>query len=313
MARSRAVRTGGLAVAALLAVGAAVAALAGAFDLAIALVALLLGLGVAVSIDAWSRIRAGAERDKALALQMRGVRTAVRRINALTPEAEATAKARARERDAIGRENAAALRHQTSELEALLQALPRLGAHELLPPSGGFAMNARALAELSDVLLERRPTRVVELGSGTSSVWVARHLESTGGRLVSIEHDERYAAATRAQLARQGLTAIAEVRLAPLRDIGDGRRWYDRAALADLKDIDLLIVDGPPGAVCHHARKPALEVLRDSLRPGAIVMLDDADRSQEQEILAEWTARWPEFTRIDDGYSSLAVLVDEGF
>ncbi|MGH9270032.1 MAG: class I SAM-dependent methyltransferase, partial [Ilumatobacteraceae bacterium] len=37
-----------------------------------------------------------------------------------------------------------------------------------------------------------------------------------------------------------------------------------------------------------HARYPALPALRDRLLPGATVVLDDIERSGEQEVLRRW-------------------------
>ena len=76
-----------------------------------------------------------------------------------------------------------------------------------------------------------------------------------------------------------------------------GLRWYDEAALADgLREalqgdpIDLLVVDGPPAHAVGHglARYPALPALEDRLAPGATVVLDDAERPGEQEVLRRW-------------------------
>jgi hypothetical protein len=41
------------------------------------------------------------------------------------------------------------------------------------------------------------------------------------------------------------------------------------------------------------ARYPALPALRDKLRPGATVMLDDCHRRDEKETLRKWLAEVP--------------------
>jgi hypothetical protein len=62
-----------------------------------------------------------------------------------------------------------------------------------------------------------------------------------------------------------------------------------RAALGS-DPIDLLLVDGPPAYAAGHAlaRYPALPVLGDRLASGATVVLDDAERPGEQEVLRRW-------------------------
>ncbi len=54
--------------------------------------------------------------------------------------------------------------------------------------------------------------------------------------------------------------------------------------------IDLLVVDGPPAYAAGHglARYPALPVLCDLLAPRATVILGDAERPGEQEVLRRW-------------------------
>jgi predicted O-methyltransferase YrrM len=132
---------------------------------------------------------------------------------------------------------------------------------------------------------------VVELGSGTSTVWLAYALEQTGGRIVSLDHDPHYAQNTREMLRAHGLDQVAEVRDAPLAPITVREadfRWYDTGALSDLNDIDLLLVDGPPGSIGPLSRYPALSVLRPRLAAGATVVLDDLSREDEQETLRRW-------------------------
>ena len=73
----------------------------------------------------------------------------------------------------------------------------------------------------------------------------------------------------------------------------------------------MLLVDGPVGALGPQARYPALPLLRERLLPGAVVLLDDADRPEEQEVLARWQADWPELSsamlRLEKGAARLVV------
>jgi predicted O-methyltransferase YrrM len=117
---------------------------------------------------------------------------------------------------------------------------------------------------------------VVALGGGASTVWLAYALEKTGGRLVTIDHDEQAAERTRALLRAHDLTTV-EVKHAPLTELsveGGTVDWYDVDALDGLRDIDLLVVDGTiaPGP---DALAPALHVLGRRLAPGAAVVADE--------------------------------------
>ena len=58
--------------------------------------------------------------------------------------------------------------------------------------------------------------RILEIGTlgGYSAIWLARALPP-GGRLISLEYSPKHAEVARANLARAGLAAVAEVRVGP--------------------------------------------------------------------------------------------------
>jgi predicted O-methyltransferase YrrM len=163
---------------------------------------------------------------------------------------------------------------------------------------GHWAVSADFLIEISQRIIEDEPELVVELGSGLSTVVTALLLKHRGrGRMISIDHEAAFAATTRCDLAANDLTAFVEVRVAPLletRAFGGTRLWYDTQVLTDLTDIDLLVVDGPPMPIAPDIRYPSLAFFWDRLRPGACVLLDDADREGERTILERWRAEFPD-------------------
>ena len=203
------------------------------------------------------------------------------------------------------------LRAQTGEVEALVQLFQGFTPRAPMPSSGGFALNPTDLLDLLHLIRTRRPRLVLELGSGTSSVWIAYALEEVGGRLVSLDHDPGYAEKTRAQLAAHGLTGVAEVRDAPLRPVLlDDRSfpWYDTDALADLRAVDLLLIDGPPEKTGPDARYPAMRVLEDRLADAATVVFDDAHRHDEQVALRKWVETIEGLTEEGEALGRHAVL-----
>jgi len=171
-----------------------------------------------------------------------------------------------------------------------LRALP--GPY--LPWSSGSMRPAGLVEVCNDVVLNDR-RNIVELGSGVSTVIVARLLAQLGGavrrRLVAVEHDARWRRWVVGQLATEGLDAtVVEAPLQSAAD-GGGLAWYDEAAVDAAVDvIDLLVVDGPPAFEpgCGLARHRALVVLHDRLVAGATVVLDDVERPGEQEVLGRW-------------------------
>ncbi|GAA4910131.1 O-methyltransferase [Nesterenkonia rhizosphaerae] len=220
----------------------------------------------------------------------------------------------ARSRDRLMSRVQVAVREETRQVESLMQLLPQIQPRAILPPSGRWAMDARALLHLSDLVRNRQPKNIVELGGGTSTVWLGYLCESYGGKVVSIDHDEHFAEITRSSVHRHGLHSTAEVRTAPLEEIQVNKqvyRWYQTTALEDLKDIDLLVVDGPPASSGKDARLPAVPHLISKLSPRCLIVLDDAEREDEREVLDAWAKDLPDLERIDYGVSRLGVLARE--
>jgi predicted O-methyltransferase YrrM len=147
-------------------------------------------------------------------------------------------------------------------------------------------------AQLIGIIQVYKPQRILELGSGVSTVVMAMTLRDQGsGRITSVDHDPVYAVKTRKELAAQELHAWASVLDAPLVPCDTPRGaqpWYDLSVMDDLEQIDLLVVDGPLRKSCKNARLPAFELLRERLAPGAIVVLDDTVRDDESASVASW-------------------------
>jgi hypothetical protein len=153
-----------------------------------------------------------------------------------------------------------------------------------------WSMRPAAVASVAIELELRRRRTVVELGSGTSTLFFARILRGTGGRLVSFEHDPEWAAYLSRLLREEQLDDVARVELVDLVPPG----WYDADRLLARCPcgVDLLIVDGPPGSqdAAVLAREPAARVLKPKLAADFTIFLDDADRPAEQEIARRWEA-----------------------
>jgi len=195
------------------------------------------------------------------------------------------------------------------EVEALTQLFQRVKPRAAMPSSGQWALNPTGLLQVVSLIEQHRPSMIVELGSGTSTIWMGYALEQAGGgRLVSLEHLPDFADRTRILVDIHSLDKLVEVRDAPLRPIQLGETtspWYALDTLVDLPEIDLLFVDGPPGTAGPVARYPALPVLSDRLADGAIVVLDDFRRADETTIVERWCAEIPGLAQ------SVAILGDQ--
>ncbi|PJI94254.1 class I SAM-dependent methyltransferase [Luteimicrobium subarcticum] len=272
----------------------------------------LAGLGlvlVLLALDERRRARAVARALERRGTRLRGevealaveIATLREEVGGLRAEVPVSVDAAA-ERTAVRAETAVHLLEGTllTEAQALQQLLARYSPTVPLPDVAGWALAPSAILRLVD-LVERMPLDlVVECGSGTSTLWISHALRQRGrGRLVSLEHNARFAERTRALLADHGLAEYAEVRHCPLvpRATPHGEQsWYDVDA-ATLDDVGLLVVDGPPERTGPAARYPALPVLRRSLAPGATVVVDDVQRPDEAAAVRDWLREDPTLTK----------------
>jgi hypothetical protein len=129
----------------------------------------------------------------------------------------------------------------------------------------------------------------LELGAGQSSTLLTR-LREVGrieGSVHTIEHDEAWADRIAAQV-RHSVTRV------PLRaQVGSaGHRYvgYDFAGAELPRDVELLIVDGPPAGEPNgdHARMAAVQLTDRLAKDGFIVVIDDAERLGEAEVAGEF-------------------------
>ncbi len=167
-------------------------------------------------------------------------------------------------------------------------------------PATGWRLPDDAIDVIVGLVRQYEPALILECGSGRSTVALALAAGTYGGRVVSLEHREDYYAETLGMLEHAEVTS--EVRLAPIEPHGGSLppNWYARAAWEDLAGIGMLMVDGPPSAVGRLARLPAVPLLQDQLRPGCIVVLDDAQRPDEKAAIEKWGI---EMTLVEHGKS----------
>lgn len=168
-----------------------------------------------------------------------------------------------------------------------------LPEHADLPLLGGWAVSAPTLTAMVNEV-SRNPQRkiIVECGSGVSTIWLALACRRRGhGHVYALDHDRKFADGTRQYIDRNNLQDWATVLDAPLtlHEIhGQEYMWYSLDGLGDVKDIDLLFVDGPPGDTGPMARLPAFPALSSRLSNDAWVVLDDTIRKEERDIAASW-------------------------
>jgi predicted O-methyltransferase YrrM len=197
------------------------------------------------------------------------------------------------------------IRIEANHIEAAVALYGVISPRLPLPAFGGTAIEADTARELVSLVLQKHPRRVLECGSGLSTLLVGYALEKLGeGQVLSMEHLANWSDMTRTRIEQHGLQRHAAVFHAPLEEIEiSGMRrwkWYTPNCWVDWKQIDLLIIDGPPAWKDEFARYPALPLLWNYLGDGAVIFLDDTRRPGEKAVIAEWLALYGgKLNRID--------------
>ena len=166
------------------------------------------------------------------------------------------------------------------QFEAVEQLLPLLKLSAPLPPSRGWAASPDFLLTLAHVTKRVKPRLTVELGSGVSSLVLAK---SGAKKIVSLDHSEEFGNQTREMLASHGVRGV-DIRIHELESYAGKYKWYARSTFKSLAKIDLLVIDGPPSSTNPDARYPALEHLIPLLSAKATIVLDDVDREEERKL-----------------------------
>lgn len=168
-------------------------------------------------------------------------------------------------------------------------------------PFNKASLNFSTLAIISNDIIINNRKKILEFGSGISTVIFARLLKLNaveGSRIISVEHDQNWIEVVKRILVSEELTQYVKFFHAPLtnnRDTLENNNWYEieelRNYLIDNNlSIDLCIVDGPPAwyKEVQKSRYPALPFVVQFLNSNSALFLDDASREGERIILKEW-------------------------
>ncbi len=177
------------------------------------------------------------------------------------------------------------------QLDSLFSIFQLIRLNAPLPSMRGWSVRPDFVNLMIGVLREHKPRVTLELGCGVSSLVAGYVVKAWGGKIISLEHSDRFAAMTQEEVRRHGLEDVVKIFSVPLKNISvQGRNylWYDTSKLDNFLSIDAVIVDGPPGTLQKLSRYPALPVLRDRLSSDAVILLDDAAREDETKIVELW-------------------------
>ena len=216
------------------------------------------------------------------------------------------------------------LSNAVKQMEAFLRIQSFLGTADALGDFHGWPISPDIGLFLLDRMREQHYDLIIEFGSGTSTALFAKAVEvlaeqaaakarNTDDRqasspsrteIISFEHDAVYHTKTTQMLKARGLDHCVRLVHAPLVEWRDGDQtylYYDcQSTLSGIAQQHahrqlriLLLVDGPPGATCPNARYPAVPFVFNALGVHQIdVVLDDASRLEEKQVVELWRAYW---------------------
>lgn len=171
-------------------------------------------------------------------------------------------------------------------------------------------------AIVNEVIVNNRK-KVLECGSGISSLFIAHELSNRDGKLISIENDEDWIHVISDLSSRAGISedTIKFVH-APLREVtleSSTYLWYDREIVEQhLRGelFDVLVVDGPlaEGSASKNARIPALRILEPYMRDEACIFIDDIHRRAERRLARRWSRTCHKRLSLRPIESGMAIL-----
>ncbi|MBA1446591.1 MAG: class I SAM-dependent methyltransferase [Chromatiales bacterium] len=198
--------------------------------------------------------------------------------------------------------------NSTKQIEHFMRLQHYLGPTILIPEVHNWPISPDFGLLIINRVEENDYDAVIEFGSGTSTLLLAKAVQNVGQRnkcpaspVLSFDHLEKYYTQTQGYLARAGLEHMVNLVLAPLVPYtgpdNEVYMYYDcESSLRQLMDglpnkspKILVIVDGPPAATGKHARFPALPIMLDICAGAEIdIIMDDYIRDEEKTIVVEW-------------------------
>ena len=149
--------------------------------------------------------------------------------------------------------------------DAVLEAALADSAAAGLPAISITANEGKFLQVLIKI---RKAQRILEIGTlgGYSTIWMARALPK-GGRVVTLEIDEKHAAVARHNIEQAALRGIVEIKIAPA-----------AASLAQMKrehvdPFDLIFIDADKASTAEY-----YEAALDLAKTGSLIVIDNVAR-----------------------------------
>jgi predicted O-methyltransferase YrrM len=185
------------------------------------------------------------------------------------------------------------------QTEALFSIFSILNPEIPLPSMNGWTINPDFAITIINNIILSKPSIILEMGSGVSTVIAAYSLKKIGGgKIISLEHEQEFVEKNLQKIREHNLQEFAEIIYAPLKKWSEGTKewlWYDTAKIEQIDTIDLVIVDGPPRKIQEMSRYPALPILFNKLSHNSVIILDDFKRKDMNTMIDLWLSQFPDF------------------
>jgi hypothetical protein len=142
------------------------------------------------------------------------------------------------------------------------------------------------------------PGPVLECGSGATTILLGALCARRNIEVWALEHSVEWRERVINALQSHGICGV-NVCASPLVEYGDFV-WYDPPLQQMPKEFSLVVCDGPPGTTMG-GRYGLLPVMGERLPPGSTILLDDAGRIGELELIKRWEVEARFETRLIKG------------
>ena len=179
------------------------------------------------------------------------------------------------------------LRHAIRELRKSGMNVPRRELlSELIKGWGneGYSANLEYLETVARLSVDARGP-ILECGTGATTILLAILSERRDIEVWSLEHSVEWKTRIAQVLAHNGI-GPARICWSPLIEYGEFD-WYEPPLAQLPNEFSLAICDGPPGST-KGGRYGLLPVMGNRLPAGSTILLDDATRPGELEVLKRW-------------------------
>lgn len=150
---------------------------------------------------------------------------------------------------------------------------------------------------------------ILECGSGLSTIVLGVIAQHTGNTIWSLEHLPEWGERARLCLDEFHIDA-ARLCVAPLAHYGDCD-WYDPPLESMPDRFGLVVCDGPPSTT-FGGRYGLVPVMKNWLKRGCVILLDDAEREAEQATVHRWAEELPcRFSMVGEAKPFFTAIVED--